>query len=278
MSAHEVNGLRRYVPLTAGVIVVGLAAAAAMPFLQSARGVAAPTVSQAESPVLAALALVGVVVVGTVVAIVVGRFVNTVTGLFAMGAGLTLLTMRSGTIEDYAFFRTDSLTPLVIGTIGWTVVVGVVAWATFRGAGPLRDIPTPDDPDEHPTAPLSTLGLLMCLSGLITPIGVWLIAQSPMKGQVWAAVALGAATTALVGRLIGQYIQPVLLYPAAMLGGVIGHVVGAALLDGAVDVALARDTLSHLSYATPLDYAAGVLVGVSAGVGWAKAFLHEVEE
>ncbi len=71
--------------------------------------------------------------------------------------------------------------------------------------------------------------------------------------------------------------QPVLLFAAPCLFGVIGHLIGLAMTAGALDVAFVNGSTSRLSLPLPIDYAAGSLLGVSVGVGWARSFLHEEE-
>ncbi len=81
----------------------------------------------------------------------------------------------------------------------------------------------------------------------------------------------------LAGRLVAPRAQPVLLFAAPCLFGVIGHLIGLAMTSGALDVAFVNGSISRLSLPMPIDYAAGSLLGVSVGVGWARSFLHEEE-
>ena len=48
---------------------------------------------------------------------------------------------------------------------------------------------------------------------------------------------------------------------------------GASLSDAYVN-----GSVPMLSLPMPLDYAAGTLIGIPLGLGWAKSFLHEEED
>jgi hypothetical protein len=107
-------------------------------------------------------------------------------------------------------------------------------------------------------------------------VAVWVLGQSPLKGQMLGAIFLGSLAAGLVGRLVSPHVQPILLMVAPIVAGAAGHLVGAALLRHPLGVAYVQNALSPLSIAMPIDYAAGSLAGVAVGLGWARTFLmHE---
>jgi hypothetical protein len=107
---------------------------------------------------------------------------------------------------------------------------------------------------------------------------VWLIAQSPMKGQMIGATFFGGMAAGLIGRLISPHVQPILLFASPVAFGALGHVLAMLLLNMPLDDAWVAGELPRLSRPMPLDYVAGSLMGVSVGVGWARSFLHHEEQ
>ena len=55
---------------------------------------------------------------------------------------------------------------------------------------------------------MSNAAIKMAASGACVLPVVWLIAQSPLKGQVVIATTLGAVAAGLVGRLVAPTVQP----------------------------------------------------------------------
>ena len=111
----------------------------------------------------------------------------------------------------------------------------------------------------------------------VIPI-VFLIVRSPMQGQLIGATFLGGMIAGLVGRLLSPHVQPILLFVAPIVFGALGQAVGMMLVKEPLDVAFIERSLSPLSNVLPVDYAAGSLMGVAVGLGWARSFLHHEEQ
>ena len=114
-----------------------------IPFLSSARGVVGPSMADALHPGSAAAAMLAGVAACTIVGAVVGRLINAAVGLFVVGCGLAVVSMRSGTVMDIAFGG-GSLRPVAFETIAWGFAVAVISIVVFRASGPLPDIPARD--------------------------------------------------------------------------------------------------------------------------------------
>ena len=270
--------LTRNVALFGGMIVAGLVCARAAPFLSSTRGEHGPTIMAAERPVVAALALMLALAVTTALACVIGRFVNAAVGLFVLGAGVFVLDDRLAGIRELVYAHPGRSTLFVMGIE--TLVLAIVALAmvliVFRLTGGFHDV----EPDVHGNRPhwlTSDAALKSAASGLLIIPAVWLIAQSPLKGQAIAAVFIGAMLAGLVGRLLAPHVQPILVFVSPMIFGALGQIAAAALTRMPLDEAYINGSLNALARPMPLDYLAGSLLGVSFGLGWAKSFLHHEE-
>jgi hypothetical protein len=68
-----------------------------------------------------------------------------------------------------------------------------------------------------------------------------------------------------------------LLFVSPIVFGAIGHAIGMMLVKQPLDVAFVEQSLSAMSLPMPVDYAAGSLMGVAVGLGWARSFLHHEE-
>ncbi len=270
------HGPWRYFAIFVGILLASVVCALSIGFITSPRGTVGPTVLQADSVVKACIAVLVTFSVATAIACVLGRLTNAAVGLFALGCGLAVLAMRSATAQEIAFSG-GSLGLLALETGIWAALVLAAAVAVFLVAGPLLE-PAPAHERLRPRDWLTGRAMLSVLCGFVVLPVVLLGAQSPMKGQVLATVWLGSVAVGLVGRLVARQAQPVLVFAAPCLFGVIGHLIGLALTDGRLDDAFVQGSMSRLSLPMPIDYAAGSLLGVSVGVGWARSFLHEEEQ
>jgi len=275
------RAIQRNVALFGGMIVAGVICAQAAPYLRSVRGALGPTVVHADSPMVAAVMTIVFFGVATLVACFVGRVLNAAVGLFVLGAGVFVLAGRMATVGELAMSSTGAgkgvLMGVAIETLAWAVLVLGGTLAVFGFAGRLRDI-EPDENQEVPHQFFSGAALKCAAMGVLVLPAVWVIAQSPLKGQMIGATFVGAMLAGLGGRLLSPHVQPILVFASPVLFGAVGHVIGAMLLKQPLDTAFARGQLSQFSLPMPLDYAAGALMGVSMGLGWAKSFLQHEDD
>ena len=215
------------------------------------------------------------VAAATGVAAVVGRLVNAAVGLFVLGAGLWALRWRSGTAQDLAF-DSGSLAMVALETALWGGVVLSATMVVFRIAGPLQDVAAADGP--QPADRWSRMGLRGVGAGILVLPVVWLVARSPLKGQTLMAVVLGGLVVGMVGRLLSPHAQPRLLFAAPCFFGALGHAVAAMTVSEPLPDAFVAQALPALSLPMPIDYAAGSLMGVAMGLGWAKGFLQQDDD
>ncbi|MCP3903772.1 MAG: hypothetical protein GY715_09070, partial [Planctomycetes bacterium] len=67
------------------------------------------------------------------------------------------------------------------------------------------------------------------------------------------------------------------LFAAPVLFGAIGHLVGSFLISGSFADVFVSGRIPKVNVIMPADYAAGSLMGVAVGLGWARSFLHHEE-
>ncbi len=266
----------RTAAVLAGMVVSGAIFAMALGTAVSPRGIPGPSLLQAQSPALAVGAIAVCFALAAGVAALVGRHTNTVIGLFVLGAGLYVPAMRYGTIEDLAFAG-GSLGPLAIETAIFGILVGAATLAVFRLSGELPDM-APHEGDPH--GPAQRWGVPGLPASLLTLPVVWAVARSALQGQTLAAATCAGLVVGMLGRWLAPRCQPRLLYVAPCLFGALGHLAAAMMVNGPLADAWVAGNLPLLAYPRPVDYAAGTLIGVSLGLGWARSFAgdHHREE
>jgi hypothetical protein len=279
--SRMLHAIQRNVIMLAGMVACGFVCVLAATFFVSPRGDAGPTMISAQSPIAALLALVVCIALASIIAGLVGRFVNSVVGMFVLGAGLFVLDGRLDTIRVFAFMNggTHPRAALAALAIETLLVAAIALGATlmvFGIGGKLRDV-LPDESDELPRTFASAEAMKSAAAGAITLIAVYFLAQSPMKGQVIGAVVVGGMIAGLAARLISPHVQPVLIFCSPIVFGSIGYLIAMVMMKGPLDAAYVADTLPALARPVPLDYAAGSLMGVAIGLGWARSFLHHEE-
>ena len=86
---------------------------------------------------------------------------------------------------------------------------------------------------------------------------------------------VGSVVAGLVGRMMLPHAQPLLLCVSPCFFGMLAQIAGVVMLRQPLDQAYVQGTIPHFLFPLPMDYAAGSLMGVAIGLGWAKSFLHE---
>lgn len=269
-----IDATKRYIALALGLAACAAIMSLAAAPMVSARGVAGPTIGAALAPVQATLVLGGCLIVAFGVAAMVGRVVNAAVAAFTLGAGIAALSMQTGTHLDLAFAGASSL-PVAVETLVWAAVVLALAAGLMRLTGPLPDQPWNDARTATmPSMVLSPEAIRGAAAGGIALVVVWAVAVTDLKGQAIAATTLAGAAVGVGGRMLAPRIQPVLLFAAPAVFVAIGQAwVGVS--GGDSIAAWASGQASGLGIPTPLDAAAGSLMGVAIGLGWSRSQVEE---
>jgi hypothetical protein len=269
---------RNNIALTATIVLSALLFWMVASASHSVRGVIGPTIAMSASPTSTALWTILALALSMVLALGLARVVNTVVAMFALGCGVGMLAMQSGSIQDFtaaaAGTGSNSLLPLAVETAIWGVVTLAASIFLFRLGGPLPDAVPIDEPRRD--GMFGTKAFLSLATGPLVLLGVWAIAVNPSKGQILGGVVIGGLLVGLTGRLFAPITPPALLYAAPMLFGAVGHLVAHIMLKGApLRTAFVDDSLLRIAYPMPIDYVAGTLAGVSLGIGMARSFMKQ---
>lgn len=263
------NPFARYSVLFLGIAACILLMLPVLPFLESSRGVAGPTSTDAVHPVSAALALALGAAACCAVACVVGRLINAAVGIFVLGCGLAVISGRSGTILDAAFDG-DTLLPIAFETIAWSGAVLLMSAIIFRVSGPLLDLPARKKGGAFFNEIFNSDAARGMAAAGIALLIVWLVARTELKGQAIGAAVLGGVATAFIGRRLVGDSQPILLMAAPVFAIGLAQLFTAYTLKAPLDQVVVQRGLPGWSMAMPLDIAAGTLIGIPIGLGWTK--------
>ena len=272
----------RNVALFGGLALSGALCVAALPYLNSPRGAAGPTILMADSPVAALVAVMLCLTLAALLCGIVARLTNSAVGMFVLGAGIFVLAGRMATVKEVAFFtdrgsESGTITVLALETLFWAILALVLTSIVFRLGGLLSDI-KPLELERVPHPLFSAEGMKSAAAGALMLPLVAMIAKSNMTGQMLGATFLGGVAAGLTGRLISPNVQPILLFASPIFFGALGHLFALVLLKRPLDIAYVVDDLPVFTRPMPIDYAAGSLMGVAVGVGWARSFLHHEDE
>ena len=273
-------------------------------FLLSSTGTFGPTILQAQSPGPAIVALLIALATCTVIACLVSRilcnkkfllvdaFVRlptsaqdvlrpheslansrvTGTSLLIIGIGLGWTCLQLESIQTVVLDGSMGL--LALEGLLWAIALLIMTCIVLRFGGNFVTAMQNDDGTTDDWATSNAAIKMAACGACVLPV-VWLIAQSPLKGQVVIATTVGAVAAGLVGRLVAPTVQPVLLFPAVCVFGALGQwVVGMTLPDDP-SALVAAGQLPNLVLPLPIDYAAGAMIGIPIGISWGNGFIEK---
>ena len=234
--------------------------------LISARGGLGPTILQTQSPVTAILAILMTVGVASVVGGFVARLTTATSGMFILGFSLFALAMKLDGIEEF-IYGGGNVTLLIVEVCFVSLVVLLGTLVVFAIGGPLKDVPKPTENQG------TNFWKVVLISLAVIPI-VWLVAKSPMKGQPIGAAVLAGIAIGFLARQFTPTLQPIILYALPIAAGGLGYFLGMTITQ-VNDVAIAQQNVSPLLYPMPVEYAAGIIMGLSLGLGWASSLAEK---
>jgi hypothetical protein len=289
------------------VIVIAMACSIVMfllikPFLLSGSGGFGPTILQSQTPGPAIVATLAALAAGTFIACIVSRYLlsdqlwfpgmittppkpgsviqgpydgsitGTATSLLILGIGLGWMALQLESIRSVVLDGSTGW--LAAEGAGWGIILLLISAMVLRFGGRFVTPMLDEDGHEDDWA-MSPAALKMAACGVCVLPVVWLIAQSPMKGQVIAATIVGSIAAGFVGRMIAPTVQPVLLFASVCVFGALGQWVAGLWLPEDPIAIVAAGTVPHLMLPLPIDYAAGALIGIPIGLSWSNGFLEK---
>ena len=272
-----IDATKRYAALILGLAASAIVMSMASGSLVSWRGVPGPTVGMSIEPVRAVVMLAICVAICFGIAIVVGRMVNAAVAAFVIGGGLAALSMQCGTHVDLMFAGASPIST-AIETRVWAVVVLLVAAGLMRFTGPLPDQPWNDARTAtDPKSIFDADAVRGAAGAAVALVAVWAVAANDLKGQAIAATTIAGIGAGLAGRMLAPRVQPVLLFATPLAFIAIGQAWSG--FSGADSIAAwSMGKASGLGIPTPIDAAAGSLMGVAMGLGWSRSFVEDHAE
>ncbi|MDI9404070.1 MAG: hypothetical protein QM516_09380 [Limnohabitans sp.] len=240
-----------------------------VPFWTNVRGVAGPTLADAEQPILAAVVALAAFLVSTMVALLVARAVNAVVGTFVLGCGVGMLAMRTGAAQEFAFAG-SRVGPMAAETAVWAALIALASFALYRFGGRLSDFPETGEASIDDA--LGSEARRSWISVLLALGFAWLACATNSKGQAIAAVILGGFFAAFLARMLAPRTQPVFLAAVVVLGFALVQAYIAFALRGDLAVGIVDGSFPRLLRVMPVDAAAGALCGTALGFGFARSF------
>lgn len=238
--------------------------------LFSARGTLGPSVLQSNSPASALLAMVIMIAFGSLIGGFVAKVSTTTTGMFVFGFAICAMAMRlAGATE---FITNDgNYSMLLFEAVLVSVLVLLGTIGVFAIGGPISSLQTDETNASKPTQ----FGKTILISLVVLPI-LWLVANSPLKGQVLGASALSGIAVGFLYRQFLRNSQPIALFalPIAIVG--FGYLIGTTM--GASDIAsLNQQSISRLLLIMPIEFAGGFIVGLAIVLGWTSVVEEKAE-
>lgn len=246
--------------------VVGFLGSFEADYLVSPRGEIGPTVLQAQSPISAIFAVVITIVVASVIGGLVARFSSTTSGMLILGFSLFAMAMKFDGIEAFVYGG-GNFYLLILEALFISILVLLGTLVVFSLGGPLKDVPKADKKNPKDI----WLAILISLS--ILPV-IYFVATSSMRGQVIGAAGVGGIVIGFLARRFTPNMQPIVLFALPIAAGGLGYLIGMTV-SPVSDIAIARQQISPLLFPMPLEYAAGLIIGLSIGLGWAASLAQK---
>ena len=251
-----------------GLLIIGFVAAFASDSFLSARGAAGPTAMQSVAPFQSVLTLVGFCLISALLGAFVAKIATTNSGMAVFGFGFFVLAMNLAGFQEFVYLQ-GNLWLLVCELLFVAMLVLLGSLLIFAVGGPFESVAEPVEGESASFLKVLTVGL-----GVL-PM-VYLIAQVPEKGQVLGACVVGGVFVGFLTRKFLPSMEPVWMFALPIAFGALGYFAGVRM-TGFSEELLVRKSVSQLLFPTPIQYAGGVILGVSIGLNW-LAFLSVPEE
>lgn len=254
-------------------LVAGPIAGWLVEMARAADGGTDPTALLSASPVIGVALYAGAFLVAAAVGTAAARVAHASIALASVGVVLAWVAWRTARIDDVFRFGGD-------GSAWWTLAIeglmmasgGVAVGAVILWSASKR---APDQKHEFDGL-LSGHTLAGVVAGLVAGLmAAWALARSDAVGQTFAAAVGAGIAAAVVGRVVSVR-APVLAFIAAgSLLAFAGPAIGAIMSPPDPVQAAYAGSLIPIARVMPIDWIAGVFIGVPIGVTWANGMVHK---
>lgn len=224
-------------------------------------------------PLMGVLAMVMCVGVAGTIGAIAARFVSIGQGLTCMGVALAWACFQTGHLPGLAraVDPASLSTRLAIeGAVLGLLVLAAAAVLSRHGW-----------PDEKLTIKSFFSGQALAGALVTTAAGLcaaWLIAQDDKPGQTLAASIAAGAVGAAIARTVVHAAPRSSTLLAIPLGAIACPLIGFAMTKGNLETAILGGTVSPLARIMPIDWCAGMLIGLPFGLSWAGSMIEKAQE
>lgn len=268
MSSELIKTARDWGVVSGALLLVGPLAGGLADQLRTESGLDGATPLTASRPFVGIVIGLAVVALAGVYGVVVGRIAHVRLGLVCTGLVLAWPAWQFGRVSDLIRDAGD-LSPVSSFAFEGTLFAIACTLACLFVLKLGRPVLPSAEPDS--TKPVDWA--LACGAAAIAgALGAWLIAQSPLQGQVFAAAVAAGIAGGAAGRSVAVR-APIL---PILIGGFLLAVVGPLVARFTVSDPLATLYAGEwpgLGLLTPFDWLAGVLVGAPLGEMWANSMV-----
>lgn len=224
------------------------------------------------APVVGLAKCAAAVAIATVMGIVAAKFCGGRPGMTSAGLVMCWGAWSSGRSE-MILRRAGSADPLwwmalETGVLGLLMLAGIKL--ILEAGRPRAHDPSDSEPLRFSGRAASAFGAAL-LSALIC---TWLFAQSDRHGQTFGAAAAAGLFGTLAGRMVAPRMPLMVFASAGVAAGVVSLLVAALTAGPDFLEMLYAGQLLPLGRPVPLDWLAGVLIGVPLGAAWAGSMIE----
>ncbi len=271
MFNDPVPPLVRTITLSISLVIAAIIGVSAAPWLVSPRGLPGPSMFLAQSPIEAVLAVVIVFGLLTALGAAAAWHLGISRGFLILGFGLFALAWRLEGVRELLLSGADA--GLLVAEAGMVAVLLFGAGLAICAAGAAVD-DYPEDEGTRWSPAAFGWGIMLAFS--ILPV-IWLLARSPMKGQLIGAAFVGGVAVAFLARRFRPDVQAFVLIAAPSAVAAIGYAIALVWSEGDLQVQFIQQSLSPLLLPMPFEYAAGTVLGVALGLRWSAPAAEPIE-
>lgn len=260
----------QWIVLAVAALVAGPIAGRLVGMSHAADGAVNATALISESPAISIALYAAAFLIAGAVGVAGARFTTAGVALASTGIVLAWVAWRTARVEEVlrlthspSVFRTLAIEGLLLGVIGVAVAAMIVKVA--------RKSAKEESDGLFSGHTLAGVGAGV-LAGAI--VG-WAIARSDASGQAFAAAIGSGIAAATIGRIVSMRTPIVAFVVVGAILAVGGPALGAVMNGSDAVRAAYAGSLVPLARLMPIDWIAGVLIGVPIGASWAAAMVHK---
>ncbi len=269
MSSELIKTIRDWGIVGGALLVVGPLAGRLADTLHTRSGLEDATPLTSSSPLSGVVIGMLVLVLAIGYGLMAGRIAHVRLGIVSAGLVLTWPAWQFGRAADLirdagglAPVTSFAIEGAVFGVVCLLGVVGLI-----RLSRPVTPMHGPE------SAPPKDMLFAIVAGAIGAALGAWLIAQSSLQGQVYAAAITAGVVGGAAARSVSSRAPMLPIIAGCMLLAVIGPMTALFGNSGDPLARLYSGEWPGLALLTPFDWFAGILIGAPLGEMWANSMI-----